>query len=198
MKLRNTFSGYKMKFIMLSVICITMFNSVEGDQNNPFSKGLSMYPEQQKETISFSRFLSFFTYPFPREIYLSNPPKGKMVLDTDGSYLNNYTIRLDNGKTISDITGYAHSYRMVSRDVYWFGVLEYGSYGGDTGFYLHVINTRTGEHSGPYVLASVFGDAGMLDYKNGKFINDSTFRFQQVWTDADMNTDSTSGSFVIR
>lgn len=177
---------------------------VEINEENNFTFA-AIFSEREKEVLKsreivpIREYLEQFTFAFPQEIYLVNPPKGKSRLNFGiNDKLNTKLIQLENGSLLGPLFASPHAYKKVNDDIIWLAITYGGREDGEEGLSLYVLNIKNSTLSEPYHLASAFAEDGFYNHKDGEFINDSTFQYRHIWNDNSFKDDSAFGKIIIR
>lgn len=170
-----------------------------------FAKGQNESLQNQRtgrfDTLSLSGYLNLFDAPFTREFNLKKIYKNG-ILKSHLSYsvntqLQNLKLRLTNGYIMSpNIYGWAYSFRKITSNHFW--LIYYVEGEVLTHMDLRILDIKKKSISEPYNLSSAGGDQGDWEYLFGRFLNDSTYKFINVWGDTEMTKDSILGIDRIR
>jgi hypothetical protein len=163
--------------------------------------GLTRTSAGKPDTLSLTDYLKLFNYKYTTDYTVgwtneADFKKLNFSFDTNTS-LHNRFIRLNNGSLIlPEIWGFAYSYRQVNSNLYW--LIYYGEGEVDINLFLTVLDTKKRIISKPYRLACAGGDEEDWDFRFGKFINDSTYKYVYAFGTGANTRDSVSGLDRIR
>jgi hypothetical protein len=148
------------------------------------------------DTLSLTEYLKLFNHKFTTDNtfgWTNEQDLRKLNFTFDSnSYLINRCIKLDNGLIIKpEIWGFAYSYRQIKSNLFWLIYYVVGNL--DYELFFAVLDTKNRILSKPYLLACTGGDEEDWDYRYGKFINDSTYKYLYAFGVAKNTRDSVSG-----